>query len=54
MAGTPNQNPEQIARDAIDVQLAAAGWTVQSKSDWGLTNFPNVVASLGKQARRHA
>ena len=27
----PNQNPEQIARDTIDVQLVAAGWTVQSK-----------------------
>lgn len=27
----PNQNPEQIARDAIDAQLAAAGWVVQAK-----------------------
>ena len=27
----PNQNPEQIARDAIDAQLIAAGWTVQAK-----------------------
>jgi type I restriction enzyme R subunit len=26
-----NQNPEQIARDAIDRQLRAAGWAVQSK-----------------------
>jgi len=26
-----NQNPEQIARDAIDVQLRSAGWAVQSK-----------------------
>ena len=26
-----NQNPEQIARDAIDAQLRAAGWTVQSR-----------------------
>ncbi len=26
-----NQNPEQIARDAIDAQLRAGGWTVQSK-----------------------
>jgi len=31
MAGSPNQNPEQIARDAIDAQLAAAGWAVQAK-----------------------
>ena len=28
---TPNQNPEQIARDAIDAQVVAAGWAVQSK-----------------------
>ncbi len=26
-----NQNPEQIARDAIDAQLQASGWAVQSK-----------------------
>lgn len=28
-----NQNPEQIARDAIDAQLRAAGWVVQNKSE---------------------
>jgi type I restriction enzyme R subunit len=28
---TPNQNPEQLARDAIDELLRAAGWAVQSK-----------------------
>lgn len=28
---TPNQNPEQIARDKIDAQLRAAGWAVQDK-----------------------
>jgi type I restriction enzyme R subunit len=28
---SPNQNPEQIARDAIDAQLRDAGWAVQSK-----------------------
>jgi len=28
----PNQNPEQIARDAIDAQLRRAGWVVQHKS----------------------
>lgn len=27
-----NQNPEQIARDAIDTQLRATGWAVQSKT----------------------
>lgn len=26
-----NQNPEQLARDQIDQQLALAGWVVQSK-----------------------
>src|ERR1035437_2642086 len=25
----PNQNPEQIARDHIDKQLTACGWTIQ-------------------------
>ncbi len=28
---TKNQNPEQIARDAIDKRLAEAGWVVQDK-----------------------
>jgi type I restriction enzyme, R subunit len=28
---TPNQNPEQIARDKIDAMLQAAGWVVQPK-----------------------
>ena len=28
---TPNQTPEQQARDAIDRQLIAAGWIVQDK-----------------------
>ena len=27
-----NQNPEQIARDHIDQQLAACGWVIQDKS----------------------
>lgn len=26
-----NQNPEQVARDSIDGQLLASGWTVQDK-----------------------
>ncbi len=29
MAQELNQNPEQLARDQIDVPLAAAGWVVQ-------------------------
>ena len=28
---TPNQNPEQIARDQIDKRLVEAGWIVQDK-----------------------
>ncbi|MBL9193789.1 MAG: DEAD/DEAH box helicase family protein [Opitutaceae bacterium] len=28
-----NQNPEQVARDAIDAQLRASGWVVQSKDE---------------------
>ncbi len=28
---TPNQNPEQIARDQIDKRLVEAGWFVQDK-----------------------
>jgi type I restriction enzyme, R subunit len=28
---TPNQNPEQIARDQIDKHLAEAGWIIQDK-----------------------
>ena len=31
MSQTPNQNPEQVARDRIDAQLRAAGWAVQDK-----------------------
>ncbi len=31
MAGSSNQTPEQVARDAIDAQLRASGWDVQSK-----------------------
>jgi len=28
---SPNQSPEQVARDAIDAHLRSAGWVVQSK-----------------------
>lgn len=31
MCATPNQNPEQLARDNIDAQLRASGWTIQKK-----------------------
>src|SRR5438046_6928437 len=33
---TTNQNPEQLARDNIDKQLRACGWTVQSKKQINL------------------
>jgi len=33
---SPNQNPEQIARDAIDAQRSSAGWGVHAKD---ATNF---------------
>ena len=36
-----NQNPEQIARDQIDLQLLASGWIIQDK------NKINLVAALG-------
>ncbi|MCB1234048.1 MAG: DEAD/DEAH box helicase family protein [Verrucomicrobiae bacterium] len=32
MSSSPNQNPEQIARDRIDAQLREAGWVVQDKT----------------------
>jgi type I restriction enzyme R subunit len=53
MAGSPNQNPEQIARDAIDAQLRAAGWVIQSASSrpkrrrWGKTSPPWRIRPLG-------
>jgi type I restriction enzyme R subunit len=31
-----NQNPEQQARDQIDRQLTACGWTIQNKSSINL------------------
>ena len=36
-SATPNQNPEQRARDVIDSQLEAAGWAVQSKNQIDLS-----------------
>lgn len=43
----PNQNPEQLARDNIDAQLAAAGWEVQDK------NKINLNAGLGVAVREY-
>jgi type I restriction enzyme R subunit len=33
MTTDKNQNPEQIARDKIDLMLKEAGWIVQSKNE---------------------
>ncbi|HPG84662.1 MAG TPA: DEAD/DEAH box helicase family protein, partial [bacterium] len=38
-----NQNPEQIARDTIDRQLAACGWVIQDKSAINLHAGPGVA-----------
>ena len=35
---TPNQHPEQIARDKIDAQLIAAGWCIQDRKSLDLSN----------------
>ncbi len=32
----PNQNPEQLARDKIDLQLIACGWLIQNKNEINL------------------
>lgn len=42
---TPNQNPEQKARDIIDLQLKACGWTVQD------TKKINLHAGIGVAVR---
>jgi type I restriction enzyme, R subunit len=44
---TTNQNPEQIARDQIDKQLAACGWSVQDKKKLNLSE------SLGVAVREY-
>lgn len=44
---TPNQNPEQIARDTIDAMLTTAGWAVQSK------NKANLAAAQGVAIREY-
>ena len=33
MSKDKNQNPEQIARDKIDLMLKEAGWIVKSKTE---------------------
>jgi type I restriction enzyme R subunit len=38
-----NQNPEQIARDAIDRQLTACGWVIQDKKDLNLNASPGIA-----------
>jgi len=38
-----NQNPEQIARDAIDRQLTAGGWIVQNKKNLNLHAGPGIA-----------
>lgn len=43
----PNQNPEQFARDRIDKQLVACGWSVQSKRE------VNLAACLGVAVREY-
>ncbi len=43
MTATPNQNPEQRARDKIDAQLKAAGWAVQSKDGIDLSESRGVA-----------
>jgi type I restriction enzyme, R subunit len=40
---TPNQNPEQIARDQIDKHLKEAGWIVQSKAAIDFSAGPGIA-----------
>lgn len=42
-----NQNPEQLARDTIDAQLVASGWTIQNK------NTVNLAAGTGVAVREY-
>jgi type I restriction enzyme R subunit len=42
-----NQNPEQLARDAIDAMLIASGWVIQSKDKL------NLQAGLGVAVREY-
>jgi hypothetical protein len=38
-----NPNAEQIARNAIDAQLSAAGWIVQSRADLNFNAAPAIA-----------
>lgn len=38
-----NQNPEQLARDQINKQLIACGWTIQHKSAINLSAATGVA-----------
>jgi type I restriction enzyme R subunit len=44
---SPNQNPEQLARDRIDTALRQCGWTIQDKKKINLT------AALGVAVREY-
>lgn len=44
---TPNQNPEQIARDKIDSMLLASGWIIQDKKKI------NLMAGVGVAIREY-
>ena len=39
----PNQNPEQSARDRIDVMLAECGWVVQDKKAIDFNAGPGIA-----------
>ncbi len=38
-----NRNPEQLARDNIDEQLAACGWVIKNKKQINLAAAPGVA-----------
>lgn len=40
---SPNQNPEQLARDQIDRQLLACGWVIQDKTKVNLNAAPGIA-----------
>ncbi len=42
---TPNQNPEQLARDLIDRLLLASGWLIQNKSSVNLSAAKGIAIS---------
>ena len=38
-----NQNPEQLARDTIDVELTQCGWVIQNKNQINLNAATGVA-----------